>query len=171
MMESKGEVSVFLKTFRFIFWGFFSYICLYLDTAFRMQSLVYFVVIFLASLFAFFAMVAMVLIHSVGGAVVIGGCGIIVCWWFRISFRIGCVCQSGSCCAIYMVFLIRWYVFRCLFHSLASLRGKKPPCCDVLFVRFGNGSALHVFSIVFEILFTMWSNVVHASVHCSGLSC
>ena len=26
MMESRGEVSVFLKTFRFIFWGFFSYI-------------------------------------------------------------------------------------------------------------------------------------------------
>ena len=107
MMESKGEVSVFLKTFRFIFLGLFSYICLYLDTAFRMQSLVYFVVIFLASLFAFFAMVAMVLIHSVGNAVVVVGCGIIVCWWFLMSFMMGCDCQSGSCCAMYMVFLIR----------------------------------------------------------------
>src|ERR1700737_1976979 len=54
MMESKGEVSVFLKIFRFFFFGFFSYICLYFDTAFRMQSLVYFVVIFLACLFVFF---------------------------------------------------------------------------------------------------------------------
>ncbi len=56
-----------------------------------MQSLVYFVVIFLASLFAFFAMVAMVSIHSVGGDVVIGGCGMCTCWWFRISIRMGCV--------------------------------------------------------------------------------
>ena len=44
-----------------------------------MQFLVNFVVIFLASLFAFFAMVAMASIHSVGGAVVIGGCGMITC--------------------------------------------------------------------------------------------
>ena len=55
---------------------------MYFDTAFKMQSLVYFVVIFLASLFAFFAMFAMVLIHSVGGAVVIGGCGMFVCCGF-----------------------------------------------------------------------------------------
>ena len=60
---------------------------------------------------------------------------------------------------------------RCLFHFLASLRGKKPPCCDVMFVRLGSGSALQVFSIVSEILFTMWSNVVQASVHWSGLKC
>ena len=46
-------------------------------------------------------------------------------------------------------------MLRCLFHSLASLRGKKPPCCAVLFVRLGSGSALHVFSIVSKILFTM----------------
>ena len=56
-------------------------------------------------------------------------------------------------------------MLRCLFHSLASLRGKKPPCCDVLFVRLGSGSALQVFSIVSEILLTIWSNVVHASTH------
>ena len=42
---------------------------------------------------------------------------------------------------------------------------QNPPCCDVLFVRLGNGSAMHVFSIVSEILFTMWLNVVHASTH------
>ena len=72
-----------------------------------MQFLVYFVVIFLASLFAIFAMAAMASIHSIGGVVVIGGFGLLVCWWFRISFRIGCACQSGSCCAMYMVFLMR----------------------------------------------------------------
>jgi hypothetical protein len=72
-----------------------------------MQSLVYFVVIFLASLFACFAMVAMASIHSVGGVVVTGGSGMFVCWWFRISFRMGCTYQSGSCCAMYMVFLMR----------------------------------------------------------------
>ena len=72
-----------------------------------MQFLVYFVVIFLASLFAFFAMVVMVLIHSIRGVVVIGGCGMFVCWWFCISFRMGCVIHSGSYCAMYMVFLMR----------------------------------------------------------------
>ena len=72
-----------------------------------MQSLVYFVVIFLASLFASFAMIAMTSIHSVGGAVVTGGCGMFVCWWLRISLRMGCACQSGSCCVMYMVFLMR----------------------------------------------------------------
>ena len=46
-------------------------------------------------------------------------------------------------------------MLRCLFHSLASLRGKKSPCCDALFVRLGSGSAWHVVSIVFEILFIM----------------
>jgi hypothetical protein len=46
-------------------------------------------------------------------------------------------------------------VLRCLFHFLASLRGRKSPCYDALFVRLGNGSALQVFSIVSEILFTM----------------
>ena len=78
-----------------------------MDTAFRMQSLVYFVMIFLASLFAFFAIAAMVSIHSVGDAVVIGGCGMFVCWWLRISYRMGCACHSGSCSAMYMVFLMR----------------------------------------------------------------
>ena len=76
VMESRGEVSECLKTFRFIFWGLFSYIWRYLDTAFRMQSLVNFVVIFLASLLAVFARIAMVLIHSLGVVVVVGGCGI-----------------------------------------------------------------------------------------------
>ena len=107
MMESRGEVSVFLKTFWFIFLGFFSYIWQYFYTAFRMQSLVYFVVIFLASLFVVFAMAAMVLIHSAGDAAVVGGCGMLTCWWFRISFRMGCICQYGSCCAMYMAFLMR----------------------------------------------------------------
>ena len=72
-----------------------------------MRSLVYFVVIFLVSLFAFFAIIAMVSIHSVGCVIVVGGCGMFVCWWFRMSLRMGCACQSGSCCAMYMVFLMR----------------------------------------------------------------
>ena len=48
VMESRGEVSECLKTFIFIFWGFFSYIWRYCDTTFRIQSLVYFVVIIMA---------------------------------------------------------------------------------------------------------------------------
>jgi hypothetical protein len=46
-------------------------------------------------------------------------------------------------------------VLRCLFHSLASLRGRKPPCWDVLVVRVGRGAAWQVFSIVSEILLIM----------------
>jgi hypothetical protein len=67
VMESRGEVSECLKTFLFIFLGFFSYICRYFDIAFRIQFLVYFVVIFLASLLAVFAIAAMVSILSFGG--------------------------------------------------------------------------------------------------------
>ena len=79
MIESRGEVSVFLKTFRFIFLGLLSYIWRYFDTAFRIQFLVYFVVIFLASLFAVFAMAAILPIHSTGVATEMGGCGMRVC--------------------------------------------------------------------------------------------
>ena len=58
---------------------------------------------------------------------------------------------------------------RCFFHSLASFRGRKPPCCVVLFVRCGNGAALHVFSMDSEIFPTMWSRDTHASCHRVGL--
>ena len=54
---------------------------------------------------------------------------------------------------------------RCFFHSLASFRGRKPPCCAVLFVRFGSGDALQVFSMVFEILSTILSSDVQAISH------
>ena len=43
-----------------------------------MQSLVYFVVIFLASLLTFFAMVATASIHSSEGDVVTGRCGMFI---------------------------------------------------------------------------------------------
>ena len=50
--------------------------------------------------------------------------------------------KCGSCCAIFMVFLMRWYVVKCLSHSLASLHGRNPPCCYFLFVRLGSGVAV-----------------------------
>ena len=46
-------------------------------------------------------------------------------------------------------------MLRCLCHALASFRGRNRPYCDVMFVRLGSGSALHVFSIVSEFLFIM----------------
>ena len=100
VMESRGDVSEGLKTFLFIFLGLFSYIWRYFDTAFRIQCLVYFVVIFLASLLEVFAIAAMVLIHSFGVVVVVGGCGICTFWWLRISFKMGWVCQCGLFLAI-----------------------------------------------------------------------
>ena len=104
MIESRGEDSEFLKTFLFIFLGFFSYSVLYLDIAFRMHSLVYFVVMFFACLLAVFAMVAISSIHIFGEMFVIGGLGICTCWWLCISFSIGCVCQFGSFFVIYIIF-------------------------------------------------------------------
>ena len=64
LIQSSGGTSWFLKTFLLIFFGFFSYSCLYLDMAFLMHSWVYFVVILRACLFAFLAICAMVVIHS-----------------------------------------------------------------------------------------------------------
>ena len=48
IIQSRGGISRFLKTFLFIFLGPISYSCLYLEMAFLIQSLVYLVVIFLA---------------------------------------------------------------------------------------------------------------------------
>ena len=73
MIESRGEVAEFLKTFLFIFLGFFSYIWRYFDIVLRIQALVYFVVIFLASLLAVFAIATMTSIHSFGMVSIIGG--------------------------------------------------------------------------------------------------
>ena len=76
VMESRGEVSECLKVFLFYFLECFSYNWRYFDTAFRIESLVYLVVIFLASLLAVFAIAAIMSIHSFGEVVVVGGCGI-----------------------------------------------------------------------------------------------
>ena len=155
--------------------GLFSYIWRYLDIALRIRTLVYFVVIFLASLLAVFVIAAMTSIHSFGIVSIIGGWGICICWWLHISLRIGCVCHCGSFFAICIVFLMRWYVARYFFHSLASFRGRKPPCCAGLFVRFGSGGALQVFLMVSEIHSTILSRDVQdishwPSVRCSWLS-
>jgi hypothetical protein len=56
-------------------------------------------------------------------------------------------------------------VSRCFFHSLDSLRGRKPPCCDNLFVRVGIGATLQVVSMEIEFFSTMLPNVVQASCH------
>jgi hypothetical protein len=56
-------------------------------------------------------------------------------------------------------------VARCFFHSLASLRGRKPPCYVVLSVRFGSGGVLQVFSMVSEILSIILSKELQAISH------
>ena len=55
VMQSNGGVSWFLKSFLLIFFGFFSYNCLYLDIAFWTHSWVYFVLIFRACVFTVLA--------------------------------------------------------------------------------------------------------------------
>ena len=54
---------------------------------------------------------------------------------------------------------------RCFFHCFWIFLGKNPPCCDVWFVRFGKGGALHVSCILFDISWIIWSSVVHAVCH------
>ena len=72
---------MFLKTRLCILFGVMSYVCLYFDMAFVMLSFVNIVVIFLASLLAFLAMLPRLCIHSSGGVFGGGGGGIIVCLW------------------------------------------------------------------------------------------
>ena len=43
--------------------------------------------------------------------------------------------------------------------------GKNPPYCDALLVSAGMGVVLHVFSMVLDIFWMMWSNCVHADSH------
>ena len=66
---------------------------------------------------------------------------------------------------ICIVFLIRWYVLICFFHGSCSFLGKKPPCCDVLFVSVGIGVVLHMLSMVSDIFWMMWSNCKHGDCH------
>ena len=80
IIESKGDVSKFLKTFLFTFLGLFSYSCLYFDIAFSIHSLVYFVVMSLASFLAVFAIVAISSIHMFSEVFVVGGSGICTFW-------------------------------------------------------------------------------------------
>ena len=81
VMQPSGGDSVFLKTRLCILFGVMSYVCLYFDMAFVMLSFVNIVVIFLASLLAFLAMLARLCIHSSRGVFGGGGGGIIVCLW------------------------------------------------------------------------------------------
>ena len=66
LMQSNGGISWFLKTLLFIYFGFFSFSCLYFMMVFLTHSWVYLGVIFRACLFAVLASVASVLIHSCG---------------------------------------------------------------------------------------------------------
>ena len=81
VMQSSGGDSVVLKTRMCILFGVMSYVCLYFDMAFVMLSFVNAIVIFLASLLAFLAMLARLCIHSSGGVFGGDGGGIIVCLW------------------------------------------------------------------------------------------
>ena len=81
VMQSSGGDSVFLKTRLCILFGVMSYVCLYFDMAFVMLSFVNIVVIFLASLLAFLAMLARLCIQSFGGVFGGGGVRNFVCLW------------------------------------------------------------------------------------------
>ena len=71
---------------------------------------------------------------------------------------------------VYIAFLIRWYVLMYFFHIFCSFLGKKPPCFDVLLVSVGIGVELHVFTIVSDVFWMMWSNCEHADCHWFSVS-
>ena len=48
-----------------------------------------------------------------------------------------------------------------------SFLGRKPPCCDVRFVRSGRGGALHVSWILSESFCTRSSSFMHDDCHWS----
>ena len=81
----------------------------------------------------------------------------------------GCVLQSGLRFIMYIALQIRWCVVMWFFHSFWSLHGKYPPNPCIFLLRCDKGSALHISCMVFEIKCIIWSNVVHAMCHCSGL--
>ena len=66
-------------------------------------------------------------------------------------------------CVMYIAFLIRWYVLKCVFHIFCTFLGKKRRCCAALFVNTGKGVVLHVFSVVLDIFWMMCYNFEHAN--------
>ena len=79
IIQSSGGASRLLKNFLCICFGFFSYICLYLDISFITQSLVYFVIIVQAWVFVVLAIVANAMSHSCSMCSWMGNCGMLVC--------------------------------------------------------------------------------------------
>ena len=57
----------------------------------------------------------------------------------------------------------------CFFHSFSSLLSRYIPNPCIFLVRLGRRSALHVKLMISEIMFVMWSNVLHTFCHCSKL--
>ena len=133
-MQSSGWVLLFLMTFWWIFFGLLSYSCLYFEMAFLMHSLLYLVVIFWASLFAVRTMVAMLVIHWSISVSSLGGWEIDVCRCVIMPFRMGWFLHCVLFFTVHIVLRIRWYMYRCFFHSFASFFGRKPPCFALLVV-------------------------------------
>ena len=71
---------------------------------------------------------------------------------------------------VYIAFLIKGYVLICFYHSFCNFLVKKPPCCEVLLVSVGIGVVLHVFVIVSNIFWIVWSNCEHADCHWFSVS-
>ena len=71
---------------------------------------------------------------------------------------------------MYIAFQIRWYVLIWFFHIFCSFLSKKPPCCDALLISIGMGIALHVFLMVSNIFWMMWSICEHVDCHWFSVS-
>jgi hypothetical protein len=76
-----------------------------------------------------------------------------------------CVLQLWSWVMSFMAFLMIWYVDSSFSHCFCSFLGRKPPCLFVWLVSVGIGGVVHVFSIVFDMLFTIWSICTHMCCH------
>jgi hypothetical protein len=73
--------------------------------------------------------------------------------------------QLVSWVVSFMAFLMMWYVESSFFHCFWSFLGRKPPYLDAWFVSVGIGGAVHVSSINFDMLLTIWSICSHMYYH------
>ena len=129
-----------------------------------MQSKLYFVVIFCAMFFAFFASCAIVEIQSSTKMSSVGGFEMAGFLCVLMVFNIGCICHVRLVFWMRISLLIMWYVVRC-FQCFASFLGRYPPCCAVWGVRCGKGCAEHMSAIVEDSSHVYLSKVSHASDH------
>jgi hypothetical protein len=165
LMLSNVVFSVFLNMTLCILLGCRLRVFLYFEIVFLQLIEVCLVIISLVFFLVVFPMVPSSVNHPLTSSGSFGGFGIFVYWWFCKFVIMLWVLQLLFRMMIFIAFLMMWYVDSSFFHCFWSFMGKNPPCLDACSVSVGIGGAVHVSSIILEILFTMSSICVHTCCH------